>query len=132
MLLSCQVGTWEAAQRLGIPPTHIYFAVDFDATDDQVTSNILPYFRAVLANLGGGYKVGIYASRNICTRVIEAGYAGYAFVSDHVHRVLRQSGGSRSQIIGYMTSSLKSVVIRDKAGILTALPIPAKCLLYPM
>lgn len=40
--------------------------------------------------------------------------------------------GSRSQIIGYMTSSLKSVVIRDKAGILTALPIPAKCLLYPM
>lgn len=72
----------EAVQRLGIPPTHIYFAVDFDATDDQVTSNILPYFRAVLANLGGGYKVGIYASRNICTRVIEAGYAGYAFVSD--------------------------------------------------
>lgn len=72
----------EAAQRLGIPPTHIYFAVDFDATDDQVTSNILPYFRAVLANLGGGYKVGIYASRNICSRVIEAGQAGYAFVSD--------------------------------------------------
>ena len=26
----------EAAQRLGIPPTYIYFAVDFDATDDQV------------------------------------------------------------------------------------------------
>ena len=79
----------EAAQRLGIPPTHIYFAVDFDATDDQVTSNILPYFRAVLANLGGGYKVGIYASRNICTRVIEAGLCVRV---RHVHRVLRQSG----------------------------------------
>ena len=72
----------EAAQRLGIPPTHIYFAVDFDATDDQVTNTILPYFRAIRANLSGGYKVGIYASRNICTRIIEDGYAGYAFVSD--------------------------------------------------
>ena len=72
----------EAAQRLGIPPTHIYFAVDFDATDDQVTSNILPYFRAVCSSLGGGYGVGIYASRNICSRVIGAGCASNAFVSD--------------------------------------------------
>lgn len=72
----------EAAERLGIPPTHIYFAVDFDATDDQVTSTILPYFKSILANLGGGYKVGIYASRNICSRVINAGQAGVAFVSD--------------------------------------------------
>ncbi|MBT1175071.1 DUF1906 domain-containing protein [Bifidobacterium sp. LC6] len=72
----------EAAQRLGIPPTYIYFAVDFDATDDQVSSTILPYFRAILSSLGGGYKVGIYASRNICTRIIEAGCAGCAFVSD--------------------------------------------------
>ena len=72
----------EAAQRLGSPPTYIYFAVDFDATDDQVSSTILPYFRAILSSLGGGYKVGIYASRNICTRIIEAGCAGCAFVSD--------------------------------------------------
>ncbi|MCW1065402.1 DUF1906 domain-containing protein, partial [Streptococcus anginosus] len=32
--------------------------------------------------MGGGYKVGIYASRNICSRIIKAGYAGSAFVSD--------------------------------------------------
>lgn len=56
--------------------------MDFDATDDQVTTHIMPYFRAVRDSLGGGYRVGIYASRNICTRVIEAGYAGTAFVSD--------------------------------------------------
>lgn len=56
--------------------------MDFDATDDQVTTHIMPYFRAVRDSLGGGYRVGIYASRNICTRVIEAGYAGIAFVSD--------------------------------------------------
>lgn len=71
-----------AAQRLGVPPTPIFFAVDFDATDDQVTSNIIPYFRAIHSTLGGGYGVGIYASRNICTRVITAGYASSAFVSD--------------------------------------------------
>ena len=72
----------QAAQRLGIPGTYIYFAVDFDATDPEVTSNILPYFQGVRGSLGGGYKVGIYASRNICSRIIKAGYAGSAFVSD--------------------------------------------------
>lgn len=71
-----------AAQRLGVPGTVIYFAVDFDATDPQGTSNILPYFQAIKSNLGGGYGVGIYASRNICTRVVEAGYAVASFVSD--------------------------------------------------
>lgn len=44
---------YQAAKRLGVPATHIYFAVDFDATNDQVTSNILPYFQAVLGNLDG-------------------------------------------------------------------------------
>lgn len=71
-----------AAQRLGVPPTVIYFAVDYDATDPEVTSTILPYFEAVANSLGGGYRVGIYASRNICTRVTEAGYAVASFVSD--------------------------------------------------
>lgn len=72
----------EAARRLNIPPTYIYFAVDFDATDEQVTSNILPYFRSIHSSMNGGYGVGIYASRNICTRVIDAGCASSAFVSD--------------------------------------------------
>lgn len=71
-----------AAKRLGVPATVIYFAVDYDATDPEVTSNILPYFKAVHENLGGGYRVGIYASRNICTRVAQAGYAVASFVSD--------------------------------------------------
>ncbi|MDO4665467.1 MAG: DUF1906 domain-containing protein [Actinomycetaceae bacterium] len=71
-----------AAQRLGVPPTVIYFAVDYDATVPQVTSHILPYFRAVTQSLGGGYRVGIYASRNICTRIAQAGYAVASFVSD--------------------------------------------------
>ena len=72
----------EAAEKLGIPPTYIFFAVDFDATDPEVDSHIMPYFRAIRAGLGGGYRVGIYASRNICTRIIDAQFAGRAFVSD--------------------------------------------------
>lgn len=71
-----------AARRLGIPKTVIYFAVDYDATDPEVTSSIIPYFRAISENVIGGYQVGIYASRNICTRVCEAGYAISSFVSD--------------------------------------------------
>lgn len=70
------------AERLGIPPTIIYFAVDYDATDPEVTSAILPYFKAITQSLGGGYRVGIYASRNICTRISREGYAVASFVSD--------------------------------------------------
>lgn len=76
-----------AAENLGIPTnTIIYFAVDFDAVDDQVTSSILPYFSAVKACFDNyvlkGYRVGIYGARNICTRVCGAGYAASSFVGD--------------------------------------------------
>lgn len=72
----------KAAQRLGVPRTVIYFAVDYDATDPEVTAAIIPYFKAVHENTLGGYEVGIYASRNICTRVCDAGHAVSSFVSD--------------------------------------------------
>lgn len=72
----------KAAIDYGIPPTVIYFAVDFDAMDYQVTNSILPYFKGVSENIGAIYQVGIYAPRNVCTRVCEAGYAVSSFVSD--------------------------------------------------
>lgn len=74
-----------AAQDLGIPSSAtIYFAVDFDALDEDITSNILPYFDNVSSvfNDFQTYKVGIYGARNICTRVSEAGYAENSFVAD--------------------------------------------------
>jgi peptidoglycan hydrolase-like protein with peptidoglycan-binding domain len=64
--------------------TVIYFAVDYDATDEQITSNILPYFHGVqagLANQGKRYIAGIYGSRNVCGRVSAEAYARYSFVS---------------------------------------------------
>jgi peptidoglycan hydrolase-like protein with peptidoglycan-binding domain len=62
----------------------IYFGVDYDATDHEIDSHILPYFRGVkdgLAELGGAYSFGVYGSRNVCIRVSREGGARWSFVS---------------------------------------------------
>ncbi len=72
-----------AARKFRIPEgTVIYFAVDLDATDPQITKYILPYFEALSQNIDSAYKVGIYGTRNVCTQVCDAGYAVTCFVSD--------------------------------------------------
>ena len=64
----------------------IYFAVDFDAMDGDVTTNILPYFKAIndifKFNNPRNYKIGVYGARNVCSRVSDAGYATTSFVCD--------------------------------------------------
>lgn len=65
------------------PGTRIYFAVDFDALDYQVTENILPHFRALHATLreyGPEYEIGIYAPRNVCSRISAEGLSTASFV----------------------------------------------------
>ncbi len=72
-----------AARKFRIPEgTVIYFAVDLDATDPQITKYILLYFEALSQNIDSAYKVGIYGTRNVCTQVCDAGYAVTCFVSD--------------------------------------------------
>ena len=75
-----------AAEGFRIPfQTIIYFAVDFDAMDYQITNTILPYFQKIseyFKNTGHKYRVGIYGARNICSRVAEAGYSVSSFVGD--------------------------------------------------
>ncbi|MDH6137698.1 peptidoglycan hydrolase-like protein with peptidoglycan-binding domain [Kitasatospora sp. MAA4] len=64
--------------------TVIYFAVDYDATDPEIASNIVPYFNGVyagLANRGRTYVHGVYGSRNVCATVTKETYARYSFVS---------------------------------------------------
>ena len=64
--------------------TCIYFAVDYDALDEDVDSNILPYFRGVrdaLQDKGAKYRHCVYGSRNICTRVSKEAGAKWSFVS---------------------------------------------------
>ena len=76
-----------AAENLGIPSgSIIYFAIDYDALDVQVTSNVLPYFQSIssyFSNYGTtAYRIGVYGSRNTCTRVCNSGYAVSSFVGD--------------------------------------------------
>lgn len=64
--------------------TVIYFAVDYDATNEDITSNILPYFHGVVSALrsqGGRYVPGVYGSRNVSGRVTNEAYVQWAFVS---------------------------------------------------
>lgn len=66
------------------PGSIIYFAVDYDAMDAEVSQYIMPHFRGVYETLGelSNYEVGIYGPRNVCQRVSTAGYASTSFVSD--------------------------------------------------
>lgn len=64
----------------------IYFAVDYDATDAEITSKVIPYFEKLYSKFmntcGGKYRIGIYGTRNVCTRICNAGYACSSFVCD--------------------------------------------------
>ena len=74
-----------AASELGIPSdTTIYFAVDCDPLGTQIDSYIVPYFNAInkVFNENKKYKIGIYGTRNVCTRIYESGLAVYSYVSD--------------------------------------------------
>lgn len=77
---------YEASLNLRIPLGEIiYFAVDYDFTDKQVTNIVIPHFQGVnnyFAENGIKYRIGIYGSRNICTRVSNAGLAVSSFVAD--------------------------------------------------
>jgi len=76
----------ERARHYGFKPgTRIYFAVDFDAVDHEVTSNVIPHFQGIQAAMDeyvGRYEIGIYGPRNVCRRVADAGLTSASFVSD--------------------------------------------------
>ncbi|UQZ48303.1 DUF1906 domain-containing protein [Bacillus sp. PK3-037] len=80
-----------AARRLGFPSgTTIYFAVDFDAYDYEVTDKIIPYFQEIKSafakmqtfSTAPKYEIGVYGPRNICIRTQEAGLTKYSFVAN--------------------------------------------------
>ncbi|MGW4730570.1 glycoside hydrolase domain-containing protein [Streptomyces shenzhenensis] len=73
------------AQYHGFKPgTIIYFAVDYDAMDGEVTQYVLPHFRAIMRTVGesSAYGVGVYGPRNVCQRIADAGYAAVSMISD--------------------------------------------------
>lgn len=71
-----------AAIKFGFPKgATIYFAVDLDTYGYQIDETIIPYFRKISQSLAD-YKVGIYATRLGCSKVLEKGYATQAFVAN--------------------------------------------------
>ncbi|MFC5719999.1 glycoside hydrolase domain-containing protein [Streptomyces gamaensis] len=81
----CMNAAFKAEEHGFKPGSRIYFAVDYDAVDDEVTSYILPYFRSIrdeMTKLGSPYKIGVYGPRNACSRISAEGYADTSFVSD--------------------------------------------------
>ncbi len=61
--------------------TIIYYAVDCDPLDDEITKYIIPYFKEIKKD-SNIYIVGIYGTRNVCSRVCVNGYAESSFVCD--------------------------------------------------
>jgi peptidoglycan hydrolase-like protein with peptidoglycan-binding domain len=75
----------QKAVELRIPQNAcVYFAVDYDALDSEIDSNVKPYFegvRASLAELGNRYAFGVYGSRNVCIRISREVGARWSLVS---------------------------------------------------
>ncbi len=67
-----------------LPGARIYFAVDYDALDSDVTNNIIEHFQAIKRVIDdhSAYRVGIYGPRNVCSRVAAAGLTSASFVCD--------------------------------------------------
>ncbi|MFF5768072.1 glycoside hydrolase domain-containing protein [Streptomyces tanashiensis] len=81
----CRTAVHKAQQHGFKARSRIYFAVDYDAMDDEVTSYILPYFQSLrreMDRLGDPYDIGVYGPRNVCSRVSGKGYSDASFVSD--------------------------------------------------
>ncbi|MDO5560512.1 MAG: DUF1906 domain-containing protein [Oscillospiraceae bacterium] len=80
------VDSIKAAMNIGIPKGSVlYFAIDFDPTDDQIKESIINYFgelKKQMSCYGFLYKVGVYGSRNVCSQVYDAGYAESCYVAD--------------------------------------------------
>ena len=74
------------AISLGIPAGEIiYFAIDYDMTDDDITNYAIPYFKGIriaFSMYSSKYRYGVYGSRNLCTRVSDSAGSISSFVSD--------------------------------------------------
>jgi Domain of unknown function (DUF1906) len=67
--------------------TPIYFAVDYDATDDDISGSINDYFRGVKGGfntIGGGspiHSIGVYGSGAVCSWMLARSVASYTWLA---------------------------------------------------
>lgn len=70
------------AAAIGQPEgTAIYFTVDYDASSSDIAGAITHYMQAVNGGIGGKYAIGIYGSGAVCTAMLKAGLAEFAWLS---------------------------------------------------
>lgn len=77
---------YKAAKKYGFKRgTTIYFGVDFDALGDDITGNIIPYFKGVkekMTEFDNFYKIGIYGPRGVCKATKDQELTESSFVCD--------------------------------------------------
>jgi len=61
--------------------TAIYFTVDYDAASSDISGPITQYMHAVKQGVGSKYVIGVYGSGNVCTAMLNAGLAQFAWLS---------------------------------------------------
>ncbi len=71
----------EVQQPMG---SAIYFAVDYNATQDDVDGPIRDYFKIVSAALRPKYLPGVYGSGATCAAMVAAGLADFAWLAQSV------------------------------------------------
>lgn len=60
--------------------TPVYFAVDYDATEQDLQQRVIPYFQAI-RSYRGGYHVGVYGSGFVCRRLKELGLVSFTWLA---------------------------------------------------
>ncbi len=77
-----------ARETIGQPlGSAIYFAVDLNVTDDEISSNIIPYFKGIHKGLkaskkGVNYNVGAYGCGAVVNTLLENGLCKYRWLSE--------------------------------------------------
>ena len=78
----------QTAANLGIPnASTLYFAIDMDMTDDEITAYAIPYFKGILAVIDGNkytsyYLAGVYGTRNVSSRLYHELGVKFSYVSN--------------------------------------------------
>ena len=84
--MSDAMAAFDAAEVLGFEQgTIIYFAVDVDALDGDIITNIIPYFQGIkneFTRLDGKYRAGVYGTRNVCIQVKDTTNTAGSYVSN--------------------------------------------------
>ena len=62
--------------------TIIYFAVDMDVYEEDIESNIIPFFEGINSSLDTNYKIGVYGPREVCNQLSSRGLTCSSFVAD--------------------------------------------------